>query len=158
MAGSRFSSSWGGAMARPGFWGWGLAAAGGALVLALAWPGLAPAAKKPEVSQSKHNLSATYPVTPDPRDVRSAETQVCAFCHTPHGARTDVTPLWNRQDSGATYTTYTSTSYDAQNITAEFQATPAGSSKLCLSCHDGTIALGQVNVLNGASRTVTMTI
>lgn len=49
-----------------------------------------------------------------------------------------VAPLWNRALSGATYTPYTSSTLDA----AVDQ--PTGSSKLCLSCHDGTIALGAV--------------
>lgn len=47
--------------------------------------------------------------------------------------------------SGATYTPYTSESIDANDIAA----TPGGSSKLCLSCHDGTLAIGVVNVANG---------
>ena len=34
---------------------------------------------------------------------------------------------------------------------------PGGSSKLCLSCHDGTLAIGNVNVLNGqANASITM--
>ncbi|MCB1739787.1 MAG: hypothetical protein KDK91_05415 [Gammaproteobacteria bacterium] len=56
-------------------------------------------------------------------------------------------PLWNRRISGATYTPYTSSSINADDIAA----TPGGSSKLCLSCHDGTLAIGAVNVANGQS-------
>lgn len=101
-----------------------------------------------DVRNTKHNFSAT--VLPDlpggaTRDAfATEESQICAFCHTPHGANNaPKTPLWNRQLSTATYTPYTSTSMDAIDI-----GQPEGKSKLCLSCHDGTIALGQVNVLN----------
>src|SRR3989338_1544680 len=34
---------------------------------------------------------------------------------------------------------------------AELAAAPGGSSKLCLSCHDGAMTIGQVNVLNGTA-------
>ena len=97
-----------------------------------------------DVRNTAHNLSASGPGA-----VRAAgETQVCVFCHTPHAATQGVTPLWNRQLSNQTYTPYTSSSLDANAIQGSLEQ-PGGSSKLCLSCHDGTIAIGNVNVLNG---------
>ncbi len=94
-----------------------------------------------DISSTKHNLSTTSPGTV----AAVSETQICVFCHTPHQAEAiPNAPLWNRKASGATYTPYTSNSIDANDIAA----TPGGSSKLCLSCHDGTIALGSVSVLN----------
>lgn len=85
------------------------------------------------VVNSPHNLSAW-----GPGSVRaSSEPEVCIFCHAPHhGSR--VQPLWNRAESTAIYTPYTSSSMVAR------PGQPTGSSKLCLSCHDGTIALGSV--------------
>ncbi|HEX6828013.1 MAG TPA: hypothetical protein VF104_03440, partial [Burkholderiales bacterium] len=125
-----------------------LAGLGAALAVA-AWVAAmsgADAAKTPNVSGTKHNLSASGTGT-----VRAVtETQVCVFCHTPHGAAVGVTPLWNRQQSAAQYTPYTSTSLDASDIQATLDQ-PGGSSKLCLSCHDGTLAIGNVNVLNGVT-------
>ena len=59
----------------------------------------------------------------------------CQFCHTPHKALAG-TPLWNHKLSDRTYEIYWSTSLDA------YVDQPTGSSKLCLSCHDGTVALG----------------
>ncbi len=95
-----------------------------------------------DVRNTVHNFSVTGPGA-----VRAvSEDEVCVFCHTPHGAEPGVTPLWNRKLSGATYTPYTSSSMDALGL-----GQPGGSSKLCLSCHDGTIAIGAVNVLNGAA-------
>ncbi|MDQ7086333.1 MAG: cytochrome c3 family protein [Acidobacteriota bacterium] len=52
--------------------------------------------------------------------------------------------MWNHQTSTAGYSTYTSTTLDASTPIGN----PDGSSKLCLSCHDGTVALGQT-VNNG---------
>ena len=102
----------------------------------------AGAATISDVSNTRHNLSASGP---GPVKATS-ESQICVFCHTPHAASAiPGAPLWNRQLSGATYTPYTSSSINADDIAA----TPGGSSKLCLSCHDGTLALGMVNVANG---------
>ncbi|MBI4682075.1 MAG: hypothetical protein HY757_03115 [Nitrospirae bacterium] len=84
------------------------------------------------IIDTKHNLSVT-----GPGPVKSTtEEEICIFCHTPHNARRDIPYLWNRQDSTVNYTPYqSSTLYAAVGQ-------PTGSSKLCLSCHDGTIALG----------------
>jgi len=65
-------------------------------------------------------------------------SEICIVCHTPHNANTTVlnAPLWNHSLSAvASYTMYTSATL---NSTA---GQPDGSSKLCLSCHDGTVAL-----------------
>jgi len=112
--------------------------------LAMLASGAADAERVSDVRSTKHNLSASGPGT-----VRATtESQVCVFCHTPHGATQGVTPLWNRQLSNQTYTPYTSFSLDAEAIQGTLDQ-PGGSSKLCLSCHDGTMAIGNVNVLNG---------
>lgn len=82
--------------------------------------------------------------------VAATETQVCVFCHTPHAATAGVAPLWNRKlSTTATYTPYTSSSLDAEAIQGTLSNQANGSSKLCLSCHDGAMAIGNVNVLNG---------
>lgn len=108
------------------------------------------AAPVSDVAATRHNLSSSSTGTVSTTD----SDQICVFCHTPHGA-SNITgaPLWNRQLSDtATYTLYTSDSLDA---TLE---QPGGSSKLCLSCHDGAMAIGKVNVLNAATDvTLTMT-
>lgn len=97
------------------------------------------------VQATKHNLSAApNSVGMALRTVKAVnESQVCVFCHTPHAADQSVsTPLWNRALSEATYVPYTSASMDAT------ATQPTGNSKLCLSCHDGTLAIGTVGVLN----------
>lgn len=64
--------------------------------------------------------------------------RLCMVCHTPHGSDTAVTgaPLWNHATTTATYTLYSSPTLNASPIQPEHYA-----SKLCLSCHDGTVAL-----------------
>lgn len=118
---------------------------------------LADAQRVSDVRNTIHNLGADGPGTT--RASPGATTEVCVFCHTPHGATQQdqggqplKAPLWNRRvPAGSTYTPYTSSTLDAQSITDGLNAQPGGSSKLCLSCHDGTLAIGNVNVLNGAS-------
>lgn len=87
----------------------------------------------PDIVSSKHNLSVSGPGTVKAQ----TETQVCVFCHTPHNA-SPVAPLWNRSGSSASYVPYTSSTQDAA------PGQPTGATKLCLGCHDGTIALGDV--------------
>jgi hypothetical protein len=119
------------------------------LLALLAWltPAPAQAAKVPDISNTKHNLSTTGPGSVK----ATSETQICVFCHTPHAAENVVgAPLWNRKLNNATYTaTYRSSSIEAS--LAELNSSPGGLSRLCLSCHDGTLAIGNVNVLNGVA-------
>ena len=105
-----------------------------AAALLLALPGAPFAAG---IVDTKHNLS-----TSGPGPVRATtETQVCIFCHTPHNSN-PAGPLWNHQlASGVTYLKYTSPTLDAYSSQAT-APDPNGASKLCLSCHDGTVALG----------------
>jgi len=119
------------------------------ITLSLGTGGMALAAIVTKVANTKHNLSASGPGTVK----ATSESQICVFCHTPHNANIVVVPpLWNRELSSLTYTTYTSASMDA--VTNQ----PGGTSKLCLSCHDGTLAIGTVGVLNNTGPvTVSMT-
>ncbi len=100
-----------------------------AIVLAIA----SAATAQQSIVTTRHNLSATGP---GPLKAAS-ENQICIFCHAPHNSRVQ-TPLWNRQDSTVSYLTYASSTFQGSI------AQPNGSTKLCLSCHDGTIALGSV--------------
>ena len=63
--------------------------------------------------------------------------EICIFCHTPHDADNTVAdaPLWNHDITTATFIPYDSPTLDAT------VGQPLASSKLCLSCHDGTVAL-----------------
>ncbi len=99
---------------------------------------------------SRHNLSVYGPVvqafagfTPPAAPPwvvawTAQTTEVCVFCHTPHHARTDTAPLWNK-DNLASYTAYGST-------LAGTSTDVSGSSLACLSCHDGVTTFD--NIIN----------
>jgi hypothetical protein len=109
-------------------------------------------------TNNKHNLSSTSNST----SVRASTlNRICIFCHTPHHAITDSSllnaPLWNHTLSTATYILNDTPPYLSNRggpgsptygpgivnqLTTPIQ--PDGASKLCLSCHDGTVAIGDV--------------
>jgi len=99
------------------------------------------------IANSKHNLSVSGPGT-----VKAVtETELCIFCHIPHNTRPAV-PLWNHEVTQAAYQMYTS-----DYLTRAGYATPADvgqRSRLCLSCHDGTVAVGSVYMVRGVTQTV----
>ncbi len=86
------------------------------------------------VFDSKHNLSAS-----GPGEIKSdSETRVCIFCHSSHNASTEG-PLWNHQTTApGKFKTYNRSTMSGR------PEQPNGATKLCLSCHDGTIAVGAV--------------
>ncbi|MEO8197114.1 MAG: cytochrome c3 family protein [Thermoanaerobaculia bacterium] len=86
------------------------------------------------MQNTKHNLSLSGP---GPIQA-TGETRICVFCHTPHNAA-PASPLWNREIEPQSYTVYTS-----PTLRAGILPQPSGPTKLCLTCHDGTIAMGAV--------------
>lgn len=101
------------------------------------------------IKGTKHDLSST-----GNQDIHSdTEDEICVFCHTPHNARVNV-PLWNRQANPQSYQMYTSTTLDDPGETL----TDSNISTLCLSCHDGTLALGAVQNNYGQLRDTTITV
>ena len=89
-----------------------------------------------QIVGSKHDLGAATANT----------TEVCVFCHTPHGSNTSAeAPLWNKNVPTSTYDRYTVTS------TLDGDNAPVGSVSIaCLSCHDGTAAVDAVLNAPGA--------
>ena len=83
----------------------------------------------------QHNLTVASGAS-----VTSQGSLGCTFCHAPHSGIGANTPLWNQKLSQQTYTPYNSTTYHQQGNT---QPTLGVTSSLCLSCHDGTVAVGQ---------------
>lgn len=144
-----------------GFWGLSIV-----LLLTLGTEGNAQPTPDPfneDVSNTKHNLSANPVPNPtlfqqlfDPdmeRNVKSVDgpqgtTEVCVFCHTPHGASQEGVkiraPIWNRNLSPAHYQMYDQVWSKSFEAKPNDPGRPTGYSRLCLSCHDGTIALGSL--------------
>ena len=82
-----------------------------------------------------HNLSL-----PSGASVYSQGSLGCTFCHAPHSGLGGTTPLWNQKLSTKSYVPYSSTTDPNQGNT---QPTLGVTSSLCLSCHDGTVGVGQ---------------
>jgi len=89
------------------------------------------------VFDTKHNLT----VAGTGSIKATTEDNTCVFCHTPHTPQAS-SQLWNHKLSTATYELYSSDYLTSLNYSAPSQ--PKWRSKLCLSCHDGTVAIGAV--------------
>lgn len=90
------------------------------------------AAAGSSVKGSKHDLSVS-----GPGPIRAvSETQSCVFCHVSHGG-TGPGKLSARPDVADTHRSYQSTTLRGR------AGVPTGTTRVCLSCHDGTIAVGQ---------------
>jgi predicted CXXCH cytochrome family protein len=97
------------------------------------------------ITTSKHNFQLqTNPVHVD-AGVAGFEDGLCVFCHTPHKGASSLL-IWNHQFSVQAYSwkdvtsgrTTGGTSYPA-NL-----QTWSGSTRKCLSCHDGTVSVGSL--------------
>lgn len=97
------------------------------------------------VTGTFHDLSSTG------YHAATNSTQVCIFCHTPHGAYGSVgggdiaaqlIPLWNHSTTTGTFTMYNNTNNPIADLQGTVDVSPTGTSLACLSCHDGTIAIG----------------
>ncbi len=90
---------------------------------------------KAAIINSKHDFRATSTAA-----IKSAAGQdACVFCHTPHNAAPSTPYLWNKAPSTHDFPGYTSSTMQSPVSFIR----PQDASKLCLSCHDGTIALGE---------------
>ena len=106
------------------------------LVIVLVLAGGPASAQQESVARTVHNLSVS-----GPGEVRAlSETEVCKFCHVPHNAVV-AEPLWGHALSRVP-------SYAVPQLRRGRVAVPVpqpdGASRLCLSCHDGTVALGDL--------------
>lgn len=105
----------------------------------------------PKISEvgNKHNLASwntavTYRAQASSDDPR--HSQICVFCHTPHNGSGGPV-LWNRRDPTRIFGHFSSPTLVIDNPNVRSKSAygePNGSSRLCLSCHDGQTALGVV--------------
>lgn len=123
------------------------------LLLTLYWPPSAISQTQGEskMLNTKHNLGVGGPGT-----VRAmSERDICVFCHTPHVPKQfAASQLWNHEATTADYTLYSSEYLTSLSYAAPNQ--PNARSKMCLSCHDGTVAIGAVYNLGGSARTISI--
>jgi hypothetical protein len=104
------------------------------LIAALAGASLAQSPPTADVL-GMHNLSISSGAS-----VYSQGSLGCTFCHAPHSGLGANTPLWNQKLSTASYVPYSSSTDPNQGNT---KPTLGVTSSLCLSCHDGTVGVGQ---------------
>ncbi|HHW14551.1 MAG TPA: cytochrome c3 family protein [Firmicutes bacterium] len=93
---------------------------------------------QPTIVGSKHDLAWSYHRVSEGFHPWDDYNQVCVFCHAPHHADQSQGPLWNRQAPTGPYTLYQSPTLVGS------PENPGPSSLLCLSCHDGTLAVDLV--------------
>lgn len=103
------------------------------------------------VENTKHNLSASNE-TPGVVVKSMIEIEECVFCHIPHSTRPQGKPLWNRKMPDSEYQMYNSDylkrmGYETPTNLGTLKNQPGTLSRQCLSCHDGTIAIGAVHKL-----------
>jgi len=100
-----------------------------------------------QIAGSKHDFSTATWNNSSPIS-SSLQGQKCRPCHAPHNSVDTATwgvsnaPLWDHRLSTATYTVYSGYSMNAT------VGQPDGMSKLCLSCHDNTVALASFRAYN----------
>lgn len=119
-----------------------LVAAIAVLIPAIVW-----AAPGAGIAGTDHDFSGTGGTQQDPTPIG-----LCTFCHTPHRALQTLL-LWNHTLSTSTF------SWDVTKTTAgtDFPTfkgdTYKGPTAKCLSCHDGTVAVGDINWWLGGTPT-----
>jgi len=77
---------------------------------------------------------------------------LCTFCHTPHKAQSTLL-LWNHTLSKNTFAWDVAATTAGTALPGFTGNTYMGPSAKCLSCHDGSVSLGDVSWFNQASRT-----
>lgn len=70
--------------------------------------------------------------------------EICKPCHTTHNANASAGALWNHALTTATFTMFDGATGVAQDVLDR-------GSILCLSCHDGTVALDSFGGMNGSN-------
>lgn len=98
------------------------------------------------ITATRHNLSSARSGAPTTGNsggtviYSTNQDQLCVWCHTPHaGATGGGAPLWNKSITGATFTVYPTTVAGTAPATTIYNG-----SRICLTCHDGTLAINQV--------------
>lgn len=121
----------------------GLCTLAGAIALAAAVVPMDASAQATGIAATKHNLRTGGVNGVNKFTSTDGNTEICVFCHTPHGADTTASvPLWNRVLAAPnSYTTYD----ELKTSTLDGKVMAVGSVSLaCLSCHDGATAMSTV--------------
>ncbi|HAR46277.1 MAG: hypothetical protein A2X56_05285 [Nitrospirae bacterium GWC2_57_13] len=126
------------------------------LISSLAMAGMTP---KTGIVGSYHDLSTlgaatNWGDTAEQNEANGGLNRICIYCHAPHHTLSpaeaelkgyDYLPLWNHKLSEVTYIYYSNISNNPNDTDHQFNGAasigqPGGVSRLCLSCHDGSVA------------------
>jgi len=101
------------------------------------------------IANTPHDLSST---STGPNKSSTADT--CAFCHVAHnGSPGAFRPLWSHTMTGQNLSWAPATTVRGTTLPTSITSTQLQGSRGCMSCHDGTVALG--DLLNGSGSTAT---
>ncbi|MGE3108983.1 MAG: cytochrome c3 family protein [Phycisphaerales bacterium] len=93
------------------------------LVTVVTMAGMGVSAANAQIANTAHNFSS----------YAWSGGEICKPCHTPHFANVAAGRLWNHTLTTATYSMHEGSGTAETNMDRK--------SRLCLSCHDGTVAL-----------------
>jgi len=128
------------------------------------------------ITGTEHDLSSTglgalYGDPAEKANTADGGNRICIYCHAPHhtlkpgsAAADGITylPLWNHQVTVADYVMYSNGTDLPNDISHQSQAMvllagqtkPGSVSRLCLSCHDGTVATNSYGFAPAPSRSM----
>lgn len=119
------------------------------ILLGAAATGAIASSAHAQIASSAHNFSSNL----------WSQNQICLPCHTPHHAIDGMPRLWNHELTTATYqmhgVSYSGVGGAGTGVTigAPFTAETNfdSVSRMCLSCHDGTVALDSFGGTTGST-------
>jgi len=123
-----------------------------ALVLMVRMPAWAGTAPGSGLTASIHDWSATGAhankhVYTSPEGYAYTGVGQCTYCHTPHHAQSTLL-LWNQKLSSNTFSWDVPATTAGTNFPQFSGLTYKGATAKCLSCHDGSVAVGDFNLYN----------
>ncbi len=80
--------------------------------------------------------------------ISNPATGLCTFCHTPHNAMSQEL-LWNHTETVTTFSWVDPATTGGTTYPSFDGDTYKGSTSKCLSCHDGSVAIGDIGWWNG---------
>lgn len=112
------------------------------IVFIVAWA-IAPPAVIAQLTGSVHDFTFETGPQADFKGTKSGAPRLCTTCHSPHGTKSSML-LWNHTLSSNTLT------FGTGAVTVAGTELPTnikdwkGTTKYCLSCHDGSVAVGDL--------------
>jgi predicted CXXCH cytochrome family protein len=102
------------------------------------------------IANTKHDLSSTSSAA-----IKSTtQSDTCVFCHIAHNSTPGVSrPLWSHTMTTATLTWNPVKTVRGTSLPTDITSAQLAGSRACMSCHDGTVALG--DLIKGIDATVT---